>query len=89
MLKGKKTEKIGFWVKIGKPIKEIAQPTQSVREPVDPLSLLDWGPVEKCKKSSLSSSELAFLVEERLFLIEEKLFLVEALSRPNGHLVCI
>ena len=60
------------------------QPAQLVKELIDRLPLSDWGPVEECKKHTLSLSSSSFL-----FPVEVHPFPVEVRStsgRGNGNL---
>ena len=65
MLGTKIPEKIGFRVKIGESVKALFKLAQPAKVPVDQFPLPDRGPVERCKKHSLSSNSLSFSVEGR------------------------
>ncbi|RVW21509.1 hypothetical protein CK203_110990 [Vitis vinifera] len=61
---------IGNLCKNGESIKALSKPAQLARVPVDWFPLPDQGPVEMCKKHSLSSSSLSFPIEGSAFPIE-------------------
>ena len=66
----KKKKKISFQVKNGEPVEALVNRLNRLGVQVDQFNLPGRGLVERCKKPSISSSSLSFLVEGYFFPVE-------------------